>query len=187
MIDRIKEKNVILKIAAIVMIIINGISLLSALFLYAGSAELNAKAAALGIDGVPVSMYMTAIFGSLIYVLIGLFGLFAKTRKSLIISGIVIVVVCVISILNNIIRSGFTLSYLLGIVVPAVYLYGAYKQPEEQEEATVKVTVKDTVAGQTSATGTPAEQTADAGTATEQTSDVGTATEQTADVGTTTD
>lgn len=146
MIDRIKEKNLILKIAAAVMIIINGITLLTSLFLYAGSAELNAKAAALGIEGVPLSMYMSAIFGSLLYVLIGCFGLFAKTRRSLIISGIVIVAVSVISILNNSVRSGFTLSYLLGIVVPAVYLYGTYKQPEEQDAAAVKVTVKDDAA-----------------------------------------
>ena len=83
MIDRIKEKNIVLRIAAIVMLIINGISLVTALLMFAGSADLNAKAAALGIEGVPVSMYLTAIFGALLYVVIGAFGLLARTRKTL--------------------------------------------------------------------------------------------------------
>ena len=43
MIDRIKEKNIVLRIAAIVMLIINGISLVTALLMFAGSADLNGK------------------------------------------------------------------------------------------------------------------------------------------------
>ena len=127
-IDRIKEKNIVLRIAAIVMLIINGISLVTALLMFAGSADLNAKAAALGIEGVPVSMYLTAIFGALLYVVIGAFGLLARTRKTLLTAGIIVMAVCVVGILYNI-------SYLLGIVVPAVFLYGAWKQPEEQAGA----------------------------------------------------
>ena len=130
MIDRIKEKNIVLRIAAIVMLIINGISLVTALLMFAGSADLNAKAAAL--EGVPVSMYLTAIFGALLYVVIGAFGLLARTRKTLLTAGIIVMAVCVVGILYNIVRTGFNISYLLGIVVPAVFLYGAWKQPEEQ-------------------------------------------------------
>ena len=138
-----KEKNMILKVAAIVMIGVNGLTLLSSLIMFSGSAELNAKAEALGIDGVPMSMYMTAIFGALIYVVIGILGLFAKTRRTLLIAGITVVTLCVLGILYNIVRSGFTASYLMGIVVPAAFLYGAYKQPEEPA---VKVMVKDDAA-----------------------------------------
>ena len=135
MIDRIKEKNIVLRIAAIVMLIINGISLVTALLMFAGSADLNAQAAALGIEGVPVSMYLTAIFGALLYVVIGAFGLLARTRKTLLTAGIIVMAVCVVGILYNIVRTGFNIPYLLGIVVPAVFLYGAWKQPEEQAGA----------------------------------------------------
>ena len=117
------------------MLIINGISLVTALLMFAGSADLNAKAAALGIEGVPVSMYLTAIFGALLYVVIGAFGLLARTRKTLLTAGIIVMAVCVVGILYNIVRTGFNISYLLGIVVPAVFLYGAWKQPEEQAGA----------------------------------------------------
>lgn len=134
MIDRIKEKNIVLRIAAIVMLVINGISLLTALLMFAGSADLNAKAAALGIEGVPISMYLTAIFGALIYVVIGALGLLAKTRKILMAAGISVMAICVLGIIYNIVRTGFNVSYLLGIVVPAVFMYGVYKQPEEQED-----------------------------------------------------
>lgn len=121
-----KKQSKLLKVFSIILIVIGAISLLSGVFAIAMKSTMDATYEAMGIVPPTTFSYVYSIIGGLIILAAGIIGVAYKSRKIVLIIGIILAAYYVFNIIYAAVTTGFSAFSLVGLIWPLLYLWGWY-------------------------------------------------------------
>lgn len=122
-----KKKGKLLHVISIILIVFGVLGVLSNILLLALSSSLAETYASMGI-ALP-GVFETALSWaySIFMLIAGIVGVAYKSRKLVLIMGIIITATCIISMISTTMASGFSALSLISFIWPLLYLWGWYQ------------------------------------------------------------
>lgn len=123
-----QKRSTLLKVMSIIVIVLGAFSLLSLIASLAMKDMLATTYESMGMT-MPsaTSLLVTMLPAIIIYLAAGIIGLMYKSKKSVMIMGVILAVYYVISLIYSIISTGFTFMSLIELIIPLLYLWGWYQ------------------------------------------------------------
>ncbi len=128
-----KKQSKLLKVVSILLIIFGALGLIGNLFSIfligplMNTPEMAAAYEAAGIQQPGTLYYVFSILTSIVEILSGIVGVMYRSRKSVLIVGIIWTVVVIIGMIWGIVLTGFTPFSFLSLLFPILYLWGWYQ------------------------------------------------------------
>ncbi len=136
------QRSMLLKVISIIMIILGAIMIISSLVsLMASSLMINELAGALNTaeitqeftgeaftGAVANFLFVASIVSIIAYgfeLFCGIFGLVCKSKKAIMILGMIVLILNLIGLIMNIVQGSFQIWSLIGFVLPILYFIGA--------------------------------------------------------------
>lgn len=122
-----KKKSKLLHVMSIILIVFGALGLLSNIALLAMSETFAQTYADLGMQ-LPSVFQTTLSWADSIFTLIaGIIGVAYKSKKSVLIMGLLITAICIISTVSATMTGGFSALNFVGFIFPILYLWGWYQ------------------------------------------------------------
>lgn len=122
-----KKRSTLLKVMSIILIILGVFSLISSIISVTMKSVIEQSYATLGLAS-PTTFYYILIFaGSIILLISGIMGVAYKSRKAVLIMGIILAVYYILDIVYTAVTTGFSALGLIGLLWPLLYLWGWYQ------------------------------------------------------------
>lgn len=128
-----KPQSKLLKVISILLIIFGVLGLignLASIFLIApmmNTSEMAAVYEAAGVTQPGTMYYVFSIVSCLVEIAAGIVGVMYRSKKSVLIAGVIWTLVVIIGMIWGIVLSGFTPFTLLSLLFPILYLWGWYQ------------------------------------------------------------
>lgn len=117
-----------LKVISIILIIFGAFSLLSSVLLFALKDTVNEMYTSMGID-LTLSAFdiISSFIGSIIYLAAGILGVMHKTKKIVLIAGIVLCLYYLFAMVQSFLLVGFSFLAVIELIIPILYMWGWYR------------------------------------------------------------
>lgn len=117
-----------LKVISIILIIFGAFGLLSSALLLALKDTFNEMYASMGID-LSLSAFdiITSFIGSIIYLAAGILGVMHKSKKTVLIAGIILCLYYLFSMVQTFLLIGFSFLAVIQLIIPILYIWGWYR------------------------------------------------------------
>lgn len=128
-----KQRSKLLKVVSIIMIIFGAIgiigSFMSAFMMQAmmQMPETQEILSAAGLANISTLYYIVGILTSVMELAAGIVGVMYRSKKSVLIAGIIWIVLILINLFWGIAMVGFQFTVIFSLIIPALYFWGWYQ------------------------------------------------------------
>lgn len=121
------KRSTLLKVMSIILIILGVFSVLGSIAIFAMGDMLEQSYAMMGIEAPSMFSNVLSAVGSLIILISGIMGVASKSRKTILIIGIILCAYYLISIIYSTVTTGFAPLNFVGLIVPILFMWGWYQ------------------------------------------------------------
>ena len=122
-----KKKSTLLNVVSILLIIFSAFGILGGIITIATYDAITSALESLGMTAIPMWSYVVSLIMSCIDMAAGVMGVMYRSKKSVLIIGVVYVLSVAASIAVSIITAGFSATYILNLILPVLYMWGWYQ------------------------------------------------------------
>lgn len=128
-----KQQSKLLKVVSILMIIFGALGTISTLMstivikTVMQSPEIQESYAALGMPEISTGYYIFTVLVAVLELAAGIVGVMYRSKKSVLITGIIWITVVLINLIWGCILVGFQFTIIFSLTLPALYLLGWYQ------------------------------------------------------------
>lgn len=120
-----KKKSKLLNVVSIIIIVLGAISVLGSIFAF--SSIMQQSYEMLGMEPPSTAYNVIGLIGSIVTLAAGITGVVYKSRKSVLIIGILYCATALANIGVSIAYTGFSAAYVLNLIFPILYIWGWYQ------------------------------------------------------------
>ena len=121
-----KRKSKLLNVVSIIIIVFSALNLLSTLALIAMSGMLEPYLEAYGAAPLSAVDYVFSLVLTVIELAAGIMGVMYRSKKSVLIIGVIYCVGVLANIIISTVTVGFLFTYVFGLILPILYMWGWY-------------------------------------------------------------
>lgn len=121
-----KRKSKLLNVVSIIIIVFSALNLLSTLALIAMSGMLEPYLEAYGAAPLSAGDYVFSLVLIVIELAAGIMGVMYRSKKSVLIIGVIYCVGVLANIVISTITMGFMFTYVFNLILPILYMWGWY-------------------------------------------------------------
>ncbi len=122
-----KKKSKLLTVVSIIIIVFSVFSLLGTLASFA-LADITAQGyEILGMEAPSTAYYILGLAVGIIMLVTGIMGVMYRSRKSVLIIGVIYCLAILANIAYSISYTGFSVTYVLSLILPLLYMWGWYQ------------------------------------------------------------
>ena len=121
-----KRKSKLLNVVSIIIIVFSALNLLSTLALIAMSGMLEPYLEAYGAAPLSAVDYVFSLVLTVIELAAGIMGVMYRSKKSVLIIGVIYCVGVLANIVISTITMGFMFTYVFNLILPILYMWGWY-------------------------------------------------------------
>lgn len=122
-----KKRSTLLKVMSIILIVLGGLSLLGGIFSIATKDMVKATYEAMGMPVPTTFTYVLTLVSGIIVLVAGILGLIYKSKQSVLIMGIILLVYYVGDFIYSVTLTSFSAIGLVSFIIPILYLWGWYQ------------------------------------------------------------
>lgn len=122
-----KKKSKLLQVVAIIFIVFGIISVLSSIYTIVGYKSMTSLLQSVGQENSPLGYFVFGAVVSVAQLLAGIVGVMYKSKQSVLIMGAIYCVLTVIQLIMGAIISGFSVTMLISLILPILYMWGWYQ------------------------------------------------------------
>lgn len=121
-----KRKSKLLNVVSIIIIVFSALNLLSTLALIAMSGMLEPYLEAYGAAPLSAGDYVFSLVLIVIELAAGIMGVMYRSKKSVLIIGVIYCVGVLANIIISTVTAGFLFTYVFSLILPILYMWGWY-------------------------------------------------------------
>ena len=122
-----KKKSTLLNVISIILIVLSAFGLLGGIISLFSYNYINEMLGTLGMVHMPLWYYFVALIVSCIDLAAGIMGVMYRSKRSVLIIGTVYCLSVLASMLLSTVILGFSATYILDLILPALYMWGWYQ------------------------------------------------------------
>lgn len=121
-----KRKSKLLNVVSIIIIVLSALGLLGTLALIAMSGMLEPYLEAYGAAPLSAGDYAFSLVLTVIELAAGIMGVMYRSKKSVLIIGVIYCVGVLANIIISTVTAGFLFTYVFSLILPILYMWGWY-------------------------------------------------------------
>ena len=122
-----KRKSKLLNVVSIIIIIFGSLSVLSSLAVFALSDILEQSYEMLGMEAPSTAYNVLGLIVAVIMLAAGITGVMYRSRKSVLLIGLLYCLAILVNIGASIAYTGFSVTYAVSLILPVLYMWGWYQ------------------------------------------------------------
>lgn len=122
-----KKRSTLLKVMSIILIVLGVLSLLGSIFMLAMRSSIEQMYATMGLAVPSTISYVISLVGSIIFLVSGIIGIMYKSKKSVLVMGILLAIYYAADMILAVVSGNFTAFSLFALIWPLLYLWGWYQ------------------------------------------------------------
>lgn len=122
-----KKKSKLLHVVSIIVIVFGAIAVISAIFSFLMKDLVSSSYEMLGMTPPTTLYYIWMLILACFELAAGIIGVVYKSRKSVFITAVIYIVAILADLIYATVTSGFSITYIVSLVLPILYLWGVYQ------------------------------------------------------------
>lgn len=122
-----KRKSRLLNVVSIIIIVISSLGLLSTLALIGMAGMLEPYFGTYGVTPPAAADYVFSAVLVVIELTAGIMGVMYRSKKSVLIIGVIYCLAILINLIMTTVTSGFSFTFLFSLILPVLYMWGWYQ------------------------------------------------------------
>ena len=121
------KRSTLLKVISIILIILGAFNVLGSILIFAMGDVLAESYAMLGLEAPTMLANVISVAGAVIILGSGIMGVASKSKKTILIVGVILCAYYLLSIVYSAVTIGFSPINLAGLIMPILYMWGWYQ------------------------------------------------------------
>ena len=122
-----KKRSRLLFVVSIILIVLSVLSLLGSVLTFVFSGIVEQSYEMLGMETPPMIYNVLGLLVGIVDLAAGILGVMYRSRKSVLAAGTVYCIAVLANIAASVAYTGFSATYVLNLILPALYMWGWYQ------------------------------------------------------------
>lgn len=122
-----KKKSKLLHVVSIIIIVFGALAVISSIFSLLMKDLMTSSYELLGMTPPATWYYIWMLILACFELAAGIIGVVYKSRKSVFITAVIYLIAIVVDLIYATVTSGFSITYVISLILPILYLWGVYQ------------------------------------------------------------